>query len=61
MRLLNDLTYEAPDMSIEVRDVVINQVLKEDDDIARVLLTHAESTQRTAISDLKTIVGSTNS
>merc|ERR550539_2115428 len=30
VRLLNDLTYEAPDMPIKVKNVVANQVLKDD-------------------------------
>ena len=60
MRLLNDLTFGAPDMPIRVRNVVINQVLKEDidDDGARIFLSHVESTQRTAISDLEAFAGS---
>jgi len=31
IRLVNDLTFEAPDMPIKVRNVVMNQVLPEDD------------------------------
>lgn len=54
IRLLNDLTFEAPDMPIKVRNVVINQVLKDDDDEnAKKFLSHVESTQRTAIADLE--------
>lgn len=59
MRLLNDLTFEAPEMPIKVRNVVINQVLKEDDENdARIFLSHVESTQRAAISDLETFAES---
>ena len=54
IRLLNDLTFESPDMPIKVRNVVINQVLKEDDDDnTKKFLSHVESTQRTAIADLE--------
>lgn len=31
VRLLNDLTFEAPDMPIKVRNIVMNQVLRDDD------------------------------
>lgn len=56
-RLLNDLTFEAPDMPIKVRNVVANQVLKEDGSDAKAYLSHVAQGQRTSISDLKAAVG----
>ena len=53
-RLLNDLTFEAPDMPIKVRNVICNQVLKEgDDEDARIFLSHVENSQKQAIADLE--------
>jgi arsenite-transporting ATPase len=56
VRLLNDLTFEAPDMPIKVRNVIVNQVLDssaEAEDGARVFLSHLEASQKKAISDLE--------
>lgn len=53
-RLLNDLTFEAPDMPIKVRNVVVNQVLKnESENDAQTFLAHLESTQQTSIAKLE--------
>ena len=53
MRLLNDLTFEAPDMPIKVRNVVVNQVLKDEDDShAKIFLSHISNSQKSAIADL---------
>ena len=55
-RLLNDLTFEAPDMPIKVRNVIVNQVLdnsQESEDEARVFLSHLEASQAKAISELE--------
>jgi hypothetical protein len=58
MQLLYDLTFAAPAIAIKVRNMAICQVLKEDDDDARVFLLHVEITQRTAISAWETFLGS---
>ena len=52
-RLLNDLTFEDPDMPIKVRNVVANQVLQDDGSDAQTYLTHVHQGQKTSISDLK--------
>jgi arsenite-transporting ATPase len=52
-RLLNDLTFEAPDMPIKVRNVVANQVLKDDGSDAKTYLSHVHNSQKSSISDLK--------
>lgn len=51
-RLLNDLTFEAPDMPIKVRNVVANQVLKSDGSDAKTYLSHVNQGQKTSILDL---------
>jgi arsenite-transporting ATPase len=53
VRLLNDLTFESPEMPIKVRNVVVNQVLSNDDSDARNFLSHLGSSQRESIKDLK--------
>ena len=53
VRLLNDLTFEAPDMPIKVRNVVVNQVLEDDGNDIEVFLKRVESGQKTCINDLK--------
>jgi arsenite/tail-anchored protein-transporting ATPase len=52
-RLLNDLTFEAPDMPIKVRNVVVNQVLKEDGSDAKTFLSHVRDGQMSSIEDLQ--------
>ena len=53
MRLLNDLTYEAPDMPIKVRNVVVNQVLKDDGSDINTFLSHINDSQSTAVQRLE--------
>merc|ERR1712071_51831 len=55
VRLLNDLTFEAPDMPIKVKNVVVNQVLNEegDDDDVEAFLKRVEHGQAVSIKDLK--------
>lgn len=53
VRLVNDLTFEAPDMPIKVRNVVVNQVLSEDDSDVEIFLNRLEDAQATSISDLQ--------
>lgn len=53
MRLLNDLTFEAPDMPIKVRNVVANQVLKDDGTDAKTYLSHVHNGQKTSITELQ--------
>ncbi len=52
-RLLNDLTYEAPDMPIKVRNVVANQVLKDDGSDVSIFLNRVADGQRSSIQELK--------
>lgn len=54
VRLLNDLTFEAPDMPIKVKNVVVNQVLKEDGSDVETFLSHVKDKQSTAIQKLET-------
>ena len=58
MRLLNDLTFEAPDMPIKVRNVVINQVLKEDGTDVKTFLDHVSNSQASSMLDLQNMVSS---
>jgi anion-transporting ArsA/GET3 family ATPase len=51
-RLLNDLTLEAPDMPIKVRNIVVNQVLKDDGSDIETFVSHISDGQESAISDL---------
>ena len=60
IRLLNDLTFEAPDMPIKVRNVVINQVLDDDDDGAKVFLDHIAQSQSGSIDELERTISSTS-
>jgi arsenite/tail-anchored protein-transporting ATPase len=53
-RLLNDLTFEDPDMPIKVRNIVVNQVLKDDGSDAKTFLSHVHDGQMTSIEDLQT-------
>ena len=53
VRLLNDLTFEAPDMPIKVRNVVANQVLKEDGSDILTFLNKISEGQEASIRDLR--------
>lgn len=53
VRLLNELTFEAPDMPIKVRHVVANQVLKDDGSDVGLFFKRISETQRASISELK--------
>lgn len=56
LRLLNDLTFEAPDMPIKVRNVVVNQVLKDSD--IKTFLDHVATTQARSIQDIVSSISS---
>lgn len=66
IRLLNDLTFEAPDMPIKVRNLVVNQVLDESEsaeaadegNIAQVFLGHVCKSQCVSIAELERAAGS---
>lgn len=53
VRLLNELTYEAPDMPIKVRNVVANQVLKDDGSDVAIFLNKVAVGQQNSICDLR--------
>jgi arsenite-transporting ATPase len=53
VRLLNDLTFEAPDMPIKVRNVVVNQVLKDDGSDVTIFLNRVAESQQSSIKDLR--------
>jgi len=53
VRLLNDLTFEAPDMPIKVRNVVVNQVLKDDGSDVSTFLNRVAVGQQSSIRDLR--------
>jgi arsenite-transporting ATPase len=53
VRLLNDLTFESPDFPIKVRNIVVNQVLKDDGSDINTFLTHLSSSQATSTSNLE--------
>mmetsp|Transcript_2138 Transcript_2138/g.3568 ORF Transcript_2138/g.3568 Transcript_2138/m.3568 type:complete len:191 (+) Transcript_2138:1-573(+) len=53
VRLLNDLTFEAPDMPIKVRNIVVNQVLKDDGSDVRTFLSHVSDSQESSIESLQ--------
>lgn len=53
VRLLNDLTFDAPDMPIKVKNVVVNQVLKDDDSDINVFLSRVSESQSAAIKKLE--------
>lgn len=66
IRLLNDLTFEAPDMPIKVRNLVVNQVLDESEsveaagegNIAQVFQGHVCKSQSASIAELERAAGS---
>ena len=53
VRLLNDLTFEAPDMPIKVRNIVVNQVLKDDDSNIQRFLSRVRDGQASSLTDLE--------
>jgi arsenite-transporting ATPase len=53
VRLLNDLTFDAPDMPIKVRNVVANQVLKDDGSDVSTFLNRVADGQKSSIRDLR--------
>jgi arsenite-transporting ATPase len=53
VRLLNDLTFEAPDQPIKVRHVVANQVLRDDNSDVGLFLNRLRETQRSSMSQLR--------
>jgi arsenite-transporting ATPase len=53
IRLLNDLTFGSPDWPIKVRNVVVNQVLDDDESVAREFLSHVARSQKTSIEELE--------
>ena len=53
VRLLNDLTFEAPDMPIKVRNIVANQVLKDDGSDIGTFISHLSDGQAGSISNLE--------
>ena len=54
MRLLNDLTFESPDLPIKVRNIIVNQVLE--DSNAQVFVDHVRTSQQKSISVLEQTV-----
>lgn len=57
-RLLNDLTFEDPDMPIKVRNVVANQVLQDDGSDAQTYLSHVQQGQKSSINELTSTAAS---
>jgi arsenite-transporting ATPase len=57
VRLLNDLTFDAPDMPIKVRHIVVNQVLKDDESDTKTFLSHVSDGQSTSIQNLQQFLG----
>mmetsp|Transcript_16077 Transcript_16077/g.36737 ORF Transcript_16077/g.36737 Transcript_16077/m.36737 type:complete len:796 (-) Transcript_16077:744-3131(-) len=53
VRLLNDLTFEDPDMPIKVRNIVANQVLKDDGSDVGTFLSHLSTGQSCSIANLE--------
>lgn len=56
VRLLNDLTFDAPDMPIKVRNIVANQVLRDDGNDVGTFLQKVHDGQESSIHDLKTMI-----
>eukprot|EP00559_Dactyliosolen_fragilissimus_P005869 CAMPEP_0184859938 /NCGR_PEP_ID=MMETSP0580-20130426/4896_1 /TAXON_ID=1118495 /ORGANISM="Dactyliosolen fragilissimus" /LENGTH=755 /DNA_ID=CAMNT_0027356835 /DNA_START=560 /DNA_END=2827 /DNA_ORIENTATION=+ len=55
VRLLNDLTFEAPEMPIKVRNIVINQILRDDGNDVPSFLHRVADGQRTSIQELRKV------
>ena len=60
IRLLNDLTFESPDLPIKVRNVIVNQVLNSESgsDLTQSFLSHLSVTQSSAVAELRRFVQS---
>lgn len=58
IRLLNELTFESPDMPIKVRNIVVNQVLKDDFSDFTYFLSRVRDGQACSICDLKQFIES---
>lgn len=56
VRLLNDLTFDAPDMPIKVRNVVVNQVLQEDGSDVEGFLSRVRAGQSSSTDDLMSTI-----
>ncbi|KAI2510597.1 hypothetical protein MHU86_3865 [Fragilaria crotonensis] len=61
VRLLNDLTFDAPDMPIKVRNIVANQVLNDDGSDVGVFLQKIHDGQESSIQDLKSMISNMKS
>ena len=53
------MTFEAPDMPIKVRNIVANQVLKDDGSDVQTFISHVSESQEAAIADLTQSLGTT--
>jgi arsenite-transporting ATPase len=53
VRLLNDLTFESPEFPIKVRNIVVNQVLKDDGSDVNTFLSHVSDGQSVSMSNLE--------
>eukprot|EP00547_Thalassionema_nitzschioides_P004592 CAMPEP_0194208800 /NCGR_PEP_ID=MMETSP0156-20130528/7144_1 /TAXON_ID=33649 /ORGANISM="Thalassionema nitzschioides, Strain L26-B" /LENGTH=763 /DNA_ID=CAMNT_0038935837 /DNA_START=73 /DNA_END=2364 /DNA_ORIENTATION=- len=58
VRLLNDLTFEAPDMPIKVRNVIVNQVLKDDGGDVEAFLSRVRNAQEVSLEELSATTSS---
>jgi arsenite-transporting ATPase len=56
VRLMNDLTFDAPDMPIKVRNIVVNQVLRDDGSDVKTFLSHVSDGQATSLENLEKAV-----
>lgn len=53
VRLLNDLTFASPDFPIKVKNIVLNQVLKDDGSDIRTFLSQMNASQATSMANLE--------
>lgn len=58
VRLLNDLTFESPEFPIKVRNIVANQVLKDDGSDVNTFLSHVSSGQAVSLANLEQALSS---
>ena len=61
VRLLNDLTFDAPDKPIKVRNTVANQVLNEDGSDVGTFLQKIHDGQESSVQDLKSMISNMKS
>lgn len=61
MRLLNDLTFESPELPIKVRNIVVNQVLDDNDDNIQTFLSHIGTRQQRSMEELQAFLDSLSS